>query len=215
MRWWHRWRPDALSRLGLEEGDEAQVRELTRVSAPAPTPAQRSQVELAVREVTGAAAQGMPQPWTDDVRQAGVATSDDLSDSLDAAVRSVDLTLRLPGWWAALTAVQVGLIVITLVGLVWLFALGVGSWTGSNVGAPFVGPMPLPTVLLIGGAVLGAVTALAARWFVRLGALRHRARVAAQLRSAVSAVAVERVIAPVAAVVIDHRTVREALGRPR
>ncbi|HEX2809454.1 MAG TPA: GTPase [Kineosporiaceae bacterium] len=215
LRWWRRWRPDALSRLGLEESDEAQVRELTRVSAPAPTPAQRSQVELAVREVTGAAAQGMPQPWTDDIRQAGVEPSDDLSDSLDAAVQSVDLTLRRPGWWGALTAVQVGLIAITMVGLVWLFVLGVASWTGSGLAAPFVGPMPLPTVLLIGGAALGAVSALAARWFVRLGARRHRARVAAQLRSAVSAVAVERVIAPVAAVVIDHRTVREALGRPR
>jgi GTPase Era involved in 16S rRNA processing len=215
LRWWHRWRPDALSRLGLEEGDEAQVRELTRVSAPAPTPSHRSQVELAVREVTTATAQGMPQPWTDDVRQAGVTTSDDLSEALDGAVRTVDLTLRRPGWWSALTAVQVGLIVITLAGLAWLFLLGVTSWAGSDLGAPFVGPMPLPTVFLIGGAVLGAVSAIAARWFVELGARRHRARVAAQLRSAVSAVAVERVIAPVAAVVIDHRTVREALGRPR
>jgi hypothetical protein len=157
----------------------------------------------------------MPQPWIDDVREAGVAPSDDLSDSLDAAVRSVDLTLRRPAWWAALTAVQVGLIVITLVGLVWLFALGVGSWAGSNLAAPFVGPLSLPTALLIGGAVFGAIAALAARWVVRLGARRHRARVAAQLRSAVSAMAVERVIAPVSIVVIDHRTVREALGRPR
>jgi GTPase Era involved in 16S rRNA processing len=216
LRWWRRWRPDALSRLGLAEGDEAQVRQLTQLTPPTPTPSQRSQVELAVREVTTAAAQGMPQPWTDDIRLAAAAPADDLGDSLDAAVRSVDLTLRRPAWWAGITAVQVGLIVVTLAGLVWLFALGVGSWAGrSGLASPFLGPFSLPSVLLVGGAVLGAIAALAARWFVMLGARRHRARVAGQLRSAVSSVAVERVIAPIAAVVIDHRTVRESLGRHR
>jgi len=216
LRWWHRLRPDPLSRLGLAEGDEAQVRALTRASAPAATPAQRSQVELAVREVTDAAAAGMPQPWADDVRAAAVAPDDDLSSALDAAVSTVDLTLRRPAWWAVLTAVQVGLVALTAIGLVWVLVQGIGALVGAGAAsAPSVGSISLPVLLLVGGAILGGVVALAARWFVRLGARQRRSRVAGQLRSAVSAVAVERVIAPVAAVVIDHRTVREALTRPR
>jgi GTPase Era involved in 16S rRNA processing len=216
LRWWHRLRPDPLSRLGLAEGDEAQVRALTRASAPAATPAQRSQVELAVREVTDAAAEGMPQPWADDVRAAAVAPDDDLSSALDTAVASVDLTLRRPAWWTVLTAVQVGLVALTAIGLVWLLVQGAGALVaGGAPSAPSIGPFSLPVLLLLGGAILGGAVALAARWFVRLGARQRRSRVAARLRSAVSAVAVERVIAPVAAVVIDHRTVREALARPR
>jgi hypothetical protein len=115
-----------------------------------------------------------------------------------------------------LTAVQVGLVALTAIGLVWVLVQGIGALVGAGAAsAPSVGPISLPVLLLVGGAILGGVVALAARWFVRLGARQRRSRVAGQLRSAVSAVAVERVIAPVAAVVIDHRTVREALTRPR
>jgi len=207
LTWYRRIRPDNLSRIGLEPGTEAEIRRLTAGAAgSASTPAQRERVELAVREVTSASAQGLPHPWADAVRSAAVATTDELRTALDGAVRAVDLTLRRPVWWTLLNAVQILLVVVAVGGLVWWLLHLAGA-----AGSPTVGGVSLASLTFVDAIGLGALLALAARWFVQLGA-QHRQGVAADaLTSAVRAVAVERVVAPVAAVLIDHRTVRTAL----
>jgi hypothetical protein len=210
-RWARRFRPDPLSRLRLG-GAEAEVRALTRSSLPAPTPAQRARVELAVRSVTSAAADGLPQRWAEAIRAAGASPQTDLSDELDLAVGSVDLELRRPTWWTVLDVVQVLLAVLAVVGFVWLAAIGVAGWLQlPSIATPRLGVVALPTVLLLGGLVLGLVLAAGARWIVRVGANRRRSTIAGRLRLAVAQVAWEHVVAPVSEVLNDHRAVREAL----
>jgi hypothetical protein len=199
-------RPDALTRLGLEASQEAQLRELTTIRPPAATPSQRERVELAVRDVTTATARDLPQPWADSVDSAAVATSDELSQALDAAVSRVDLRLQRPGWWPAVNVLQVALVAAAVVGLLWWLLMLTGV-----VGSPSVGGVSVASLLLVDAVGLGAVIAVGARWMVHVGARHRRARVAAQLRSVVSGVAIERVVAPIAGVVIDHRTTRRAL----
>jgi GTPase Era involved in 16S rRNA processing len=210
--WYRRLRPDSLGRLGLPEETEAQVRELARPSAPASTTAHRAQVEQAVRSVTDATVADLPQRWTDAVRAATVAPTDDLGRALDGAVAAVDLTLRRPSWWRTLQVVQVALVAITVIGLLWWLGLGIVRATGSSASGPSAGPLPLPAVLFLAGAVLGGIAAVLAHWTVRAAARRRRSQVGDALRTAITSVAAERVLAPVAAVVTEHRTARQALG---
>jgi hypothetical protein len=208
-RWWQRLRPDPLRRLGLSADDEAHVRALTRPDARAATPAQRERVELAVREVTEASAKGLPDTWARSVHDATVASSDELSDAIDDAVDAVDVSLDPPAWWHPLAILQTVLVGLSVVGLVW--------WLSTFAGAPSprLGSLSVPLLLLLDGIGLSAVVALGGRWLALLGAQRRRARVAAQLRTSISAVAIERVVAPIAAVLIDHRSTRQALEGAR
>jgi hypothetical protein len=198
-----------LRRLGLSADDEAQVRALTRPDATAATPAQRERVELAVREVTEASAKGLPDAWARSVHDATVASSDELSEAIDEAVDAVDVSLEPPAWWRALAVLQTVLIGVSVVGLVW--------WLLTFAGAPNprLVSVSVPLLLLLDGIGLSAVVALGGRWLALMGAQRRRARVASQLRTSISAVAIERVVAPIAAVLIDHRSTRQALEGAR
>jgi hypothetical protein len=70
----------------------------------------------------------------------------------------------------------------------------------------------LPTLLLVGGLLLGAALGLAGVWLVGRGARRRRAQAVQELRGAVAEVAWRNVVSPVEGVLGDHRTAREALA---
>ena len=208
-RWWKRLRPDPLSRLGLSKEDEAQVRDLIRPEAPQTMSAQRARVELAVRELTEASAQGLPAPWSSSVHTAVVATSDELSDAIDEAVSAVDLTAPSSDWWRLSAVLQTVLVVASAGGLAWWLL------TLAGVPSPRIAGTSLALLLFLDGIGLSAVLSIVGRWLAVAGSARRRARMDAALQVAVEAVAVERVVAPIAAVLIDHRSVRLALEGTR
>ncbi len=206
-----RLRPDPLRRLPVGSAAD-DVRRLARSSVPAPTRADGARVDLAVREVTAAAARDLPQRWGDAVRAAVPVPTGDLADALEVAVVGVDLDVRTPAWWRGLAAAQMVLAAAAVAGFCWLLGLAVVSWLSLSVRRPMsLGRVPLPTVMLLGGLALGLLLALVSRWFVSSGAGRRRARAQKALDAAVSAVAQAQVVAPVSAVLADHRSVREAL----
>ena len=103
-----------------------------------------------------------------------------------------------------------------MLGLVWLIVLGVVSWLRlPDIRTPDLGPIPVPTALLLGGLVLGFLLGLAVRMMAGNLARSRRARAAARLDGAIGAVARDRIIEPVAAVLADHRRTREALARAK
>nr|WP_255480319.1 GTPase [Quadrisphaera sp. RL12-1S] len=235
-RWVRRLRPDPLKRLHLTsssssggggadgaDGGTAAPAQLTRTSVPVPTASQRAQVSTAVRGVVTSVANDLPQRWGDAVRAASGPVSDDLADSLDQAVQTVPLAHPAPRWWGAAEALQVLLAVCAVVGGLWLAALGVVGYLQLPAPPlPHVGPptgsgyerwaVPLPTLLLVGGVLLGWLLAALSRSLVRRRAERLRRRVRSQLREVVARTAQERLLAAVAAVVARHREVREALA---
>jgi hypothetical protein len=217
-RWVSRFKPDPLKRLRVGPGSgtagDLDLKELRRSSVPAPTQAQRAQVELATRQVGTLCGEGLPRRWADAVSDAAAPPGPDLADSLDQAVTSVDLGYRHPLWWRAAGFVQVLLALSAVVGLLWLAALGVVGWLQlPEIETPMVGPVPLPTLLLLGGVVLGLLLAALVVPVARVGARRRRGRVERALRESISRVAASQVLQPVARVLADHRAVRELLAR--
>lgn len=187
---------------------------LARSSLPAPTAAQRSRVEVALRRVGQSAAQDLPDRWAQAVQTAAQPAVDDLHDALDQAVVGTDLALRRPAWWVVAGWLQRALALAAVAGLVWLVALGVTGWLRlPEPGTPYLGPLPVPTLLLVGGLVIGALLGVLVRAAAGPAARRRGRRVRRVLLDAVDGVAQQRVIAPVAAVLDDHRSTREALAQ--
>lgn len=238
-RWLSRLRPDPLRRLHLGLGSTGSAADgsagevgaapstsLTRTSVPVPTPSQRAQVSTAARRVADAAADRLPVRWGDEVRAAAGPAEADLADALDQAVQTVPLAAPSPRWWSAAAALQLLLALCAAVGALWLLALGVLGWLQlPQPPVPRVGPaagseyaalaVPLPTLLLVGGVLLGWLVALVAGRAVRRRAERLRRDLRERLREAVAVVAREQLLDAVADVLDRHRETRESLAAAR
>ena len=142
---------------------------------------------------------------------------EDVADALDQAVLATDLGLSRPRWWSVVGALQWLLTTAAMLGLVWLIVLGVFSWLGlPEIQTPDLGPIPVPTALLLGGLALGFLLGLAVRLMagnlrpgpggpaLRLGSTAPSARWPGT-----------EIIEPVAHVLGAHRRTREALARAR
>lgn len=220
-RWMTRLRAAPLRRLGLERiGADAvtgisrsDARVLTgRSSLPPPTPAARAAVEVTTRRIGARAASGLPPSWADAAQAA--ATPDDRSmvDALDRAVTSTPLHSRKPFWWGLGNVLQWLLAVVAVLGLAWLLLLMVLGWAQLHVDAPTIGWLPVPLLMLVGALLVGLLLAAIARWLAARAARRRAAVVARQLNRAVAEVADQHIMAPVRAVLAEHRQTREALG---
>ncbi len=223
-RWVAAFRPDPLKRLrlgddragttGISPSDVRTV--LGRSSLPPPSPAARSAVELATRQVGERAGADLPPRWADAVADAASPDDSTLADSLDQAVMSTSLRARDPLWWGFLRFVQLLLALAVVGGLVWLTVLAVLGYLQVDADVPQWGPLPVPALMLVGGLVAGLVLAALAKAFARVGARRRRDLIEERMDTAVAAVAKEHVRVPVARVLERHRQTRqqlEAVGR--
>jgi hypothetical protein len=107
--------------------------------------------------------------------------------------------------------------VVALAGALWLLALVVLGFFQLDevVPLPRVEGVPLPTLLVIGGLLAGALLAFVSRPLVGLRA-RRRARAAGRrLRAAIDAVAEEEVLAPMLDVRADAARFRTAVEKAR
>jgi len=223
-RWVRTLRPAQLKLLRLNQGasvrsggiSESDVRlVLGRSSLPPATPAARSAVALATRELADRAGRGLPQVWADAVTDAATPPRDDLADALDQAVLDTSLRARAPLWWNVFGILQWVLLIAAAAGFIWLAALAVLNWFQLHLDAPGIGRLAYPFLLLAGGLLLGFLLSLVARPIGRLGGRRRKAFVAARLREAVARVARDRLVAPVQEVLDRHRMTREHLETAR
>jgi hypothetical protein len=140
-----------------------------------------------------------------------------LADRLDLAVSGTDLGMGTPPrWWRAADIVQWLVLLVALTGLGWLGVDVALAWLQlPALPSVDVGRLPLPTVLLLGGVVLGLLLALLFRLLVRVGARRRAARARARLLAAVEAVAREEVLGPLGAELDAWRRLRGAVESVR
>jgi GTP-binding protein EngB required for normal cell division len=224
-RWGRKLRPDPLRRLRLdrvpsqvlEQVDPLDVREIVgRSSIPAPSASARSAVKLAALSLTERAADGLPVLWAEAVSDAAAPTDDRLYERLDRVVVTTPLRANPPLWWRPMGWLQWVLGLAAVVGLVWLVVLGVVGWLKlPEIDTPKIGPFPLPTLLLVGGLVLGGLGAWLARVLARVGARRRRELVGSRLRTAIADVATDQLVVPVREVLDRHRETRESLDTAR
>ncbi len=213
--WFSRLRPDPLKRLHLDLG--ASGKEFTgaaRTSVPKSTGVQRARVDTEVRALADQVGQDLAPSWAHAVRAASVSRLPDLNDRLDRAVASTDLGVGgLPGWAGLVRVLQYVLIVSALVGAGWLALLAFGSYARlPEPPTPEVASFPLPTLLLLGGIVLGLLLALVCRWLVSWTAKRRARSADRRLRAAISEVSAEIVVEPIRAELVSYAEVREGLA---
>ncbi|MEP6759753.1 MAG: GTPase [Sporichthyaceae bacterium] len=216
-RWLRKLRPDPLRRLRLGAGERREVRAMVRSSVPEPTPVQRAQVETAVRGVVDAAGMGLPPRWQEAVRRAADQRAKDLRDELDVTVIRTDLGVdRTPMWWRLTGVVQWLLVAAALLGAGWLGLLAFGSYLRlPEPKTPDWHGFSVPTLLFLGGVLLGLLIASVGRLLARRGARRRRRHAEARLRRGIEEVADRLVIGPVEAELARHETARTALDRAR
>ncbi len=210
-RWVRKLRPDPVRRLRLP----TEPTELVRTSLPGPSAVQRARVDTALRTLTDHATSGLADPWPGVVRRASTAGSAQLPDLLDRTVAGTDLGLgRRPRWWLPAGFLQAVLAVATISGLVWLLGLLALDWLRfPEPPLPYVGRVPLPTLLLIGGALVGLLLALLARRLAAAGARRRTRTARRRIRARVEQVADEHVLGPVQAELAVHDRLCAAVSR--
>jgi hypothetical protein len=220
-RWVRALRPAPLRLLGLNKDvtgrpgsfSQSDVRSvLGRSSLPPATPAARSAVALATRELGDLAGRDLPQAWADAVTNAAMPSGADLGDALDQAVVGTSLRQRDPLWWTAFGALQWILAIAAAAGLIWLVVLMVLDWLRfPEVDTPSLGPLPYPFLLFAGGLFVGFLLSLLTRAMGRVGGRRRKKLVGARLHDAVTQVARERLVAPVQEILDRHRRTRDSL----
>jgi GTP-binding protein EngB required for normal cell division len=216
-RWARRLRPDPLRRLHLD-GPAADL--AARSSLPAPTPVQRARVDIAIRQLAGSAAAGLPRPWAQSVRRIAAHEGDraaDLADALDQAVTGADLGVaKPPRWWRLVGGLQWLLAAGVVAGLGWLLLLACFAFFRlPEPPTPKVGDWPVPTLLALGGVAGGLLVAVLARWAARIGARWRGRRARLRLRERISGVAELLLLAPVEVELARWADARAALARAR
>jgi hypothetical protein len=223
-RWVRALRADPLRTLGLRpperrrEVDAPADSELIRSSLPTASPAVRAQVATATRTYVAAAAAALPGGAQERVNARAVAASAGIVDSVDRAiVRTVEV--RSARWWGVANVMQWLLLAVAIAGGAWLGLLALLDYlrmpTEGLVPMLAVGEfdVPWPTLLLVAGAALGLLLAVASGFAVRAGARRRAARVAGRLRDGIAAVAHDEILDEVDAELTALVTAREAARR--
>jgi hypothetical protein len=222
-RWTKGFAADPLRRLRLDRTggrppipvdiEGADVRAvLGRSSIPAPTAATVSAVDLATRSFLRDASDGLPVRWRQSVEDAVEGGDEGLADALDQAMLRTSLRARRPIWWLVVNVVQWALGLIAVAGLAWLAVLWVVGLLGvPRPDTPSVGILPVPSLMLVVGVLLGLGLGLLSRWWARIGARRRGVVVGRRLAASVAAVADERIVKPVDEVLARHRETRQHL----
>ncbi|MEV4352702.1 ABC transporter, partial [Actinoplanes sp. NPDC049596] len=220
VRGLRRLRPDPLKRLHLDtapESDAVSTDIVPRTSLPEADAAQKSAVGLSVRAVANRAAAPLPEVWTPALNNAARSRAADLPDALDRAVGQTKLGPdRTPLWWRVVGGLQLLLVAAAIVGLGWLLAgYGVRVLGLPPLDNPKLGVVPMPTVLLLGGLLLGILLWLLLKPIVEWGSRRARRKAEQRLRQSITEVGREYVVAPVREVLNAYAQAREALTAVR
>jgi hypothetical protein len=119
-----------------------------------------------------------------------------------------------PRWWSLVAVLQALLAAAVVAGGVWLLVLAVFGYLQVDdvIPTPDFRGIPVPTWLLLGGALTGIVLAFLARVANGLGARRRSRAAARALRRRVDEVAQELVIGPVEQELEAHEKLRSALA---
>jgi GTP-binding protein EngB required for normal cell division len=208
-RWIGKLRSDPLKSLRLDDvADE--IRGITTGSVSA----QSAEVANAVHALADGLSGGMHPVWRTAVHQAAKSRAGQLPQALSEDLMEVAPQLdRVAGWWRLLKVWQYVLVLAFLAGAAWL-AVGLLAPSALPASLQLLGDNgALLWVGLMMGSVLGlgALSGIASRNFVELGASRERERLEREMRRRVAAVSATMVVEPVERELARHHAFYTAL----
>lgn len=189
---------------------------LADLPGPGRTGAAEPRADLALRDYAEAVAGTSEPPWPVAARTAAFSERDELLDDLRRTVgrEAVNAGSR-PKWWTAVAWLQRVLAITAVVGLVWLIVVAIlGGFFQFDTG-PLLPPtpeaewMPLPSSLLIGGALLGLLVGLVVRIPLSGGAARRGRAARKAIERQIVEHANDRVVRHVSVVADDRATIHE------
>ena len=207
-RWLKRARPDPLRRLHLTSDPEA------RTSLPPPTPVQRARLETSVRGLAEDRAGRLPDPWLEVARRRAAESLPELPRTLDRVVATTETKSRPPRWWALGGALQYLLALTVIAGVLWLTALFGIAWLRlPEPPTPEWEGFSYPTMMVVGGTLVGIALAFGARIAARVGGRRRAAQVRRRLRVRLTEVAESDIVTPLNEELEAYRAFCDAVGR--
>lgn len=194
-RWIAKLRPNPLKALRLQD-----VADEIRGIASGSVSAQSAEVVNAVQALADGLSSDMHPVWRSSLNHAARSQAAKLPKALTDDLSEVAPRLdRVPWWWRLLKMWQYTLVAGFVLGVAWL-ATGLLLPGQAPLGVRLLGDTAaLPWVGLMMAAVLGlgALSGIAARNFVELGASKERERLEREMRRRVSAIAETMVVEPV------------------
>lgn len=214
-RWLTRLRPDPLQRLHLgSSGKRDEPAPVVAVSSlPEPTPVQAALLRSRAQDYAHQAGAHLPPAWRTEMLADVNDRLPTLVDELDSSLAQLHLPLRPPLWWKATSLIQLLGAALLLAGLGWLLAVWVAGFFQLHFDVPTYGYLPVPTLLLIAGLIIGGVTALCARIAARRGGQRRARKTAALIRTAVAGGVERELVAPVTRQLDDYDLFLECARR--
>lgn len=218
-RWMSRLKADPLRRLhlGLQEetksaskteksagmlgSDSENAPELMASSLPPLSAAQKAGMANAVRQYSKQMAARIDEPWKRSMKEAALSREAELPELLERDMVRIDYGLgRTRAPWVIFNALQWIALLSALVGVGWLTLISGMAYLQIQLPpapTPEGSPVPLPTLLLLLGILLGIASAGVGRLLTAMGSRYYARKLRGRLQTGVEKAVQSCVVAPV------------------
>ncbi len=218
-RWMSRLKADPLRRLHLGQQDEKKSEskaeksagmlgsdsenapELVASSLPPLSAAQKAGMANAVRQYSKQMANRIDEPWKRSMKEAALSREAELPELLERDMVRIDYGLgRTRAPWVIFNALQWIALLSALVGVAWLTLISGMAYLQIQLPpapTPEGSPVPLPTLLLLLGILLGIASAGVGRLLTAMGSRYYARKLRGRLQTGVEKAVQSCVVAPV------------------
>ncbi len=218
-RWMSRLKADPLRRLHLGQQDETKstskaeksagmlgsdsenAPELVASSLPPLSAAQKAGMANAVRQYSKQMAARIDEPWKRSMKEAALSREAELPELLERDMMRIDYGLgRTRAPWVIFNALQWIALLSALVGVGWLTLISGMAYLQIQLPpapTPEGSPVPLPTLLLLLGILLGIASAGVGRLLTAMGSRYYARKLRGHLQTGVEKAVQSCVVAPV------------------
>ena len=218
-RWMSRLKADPLRRLHLGQQDETKstskaeksagmlgsdsenAPELVASSLPPLSAAQKAGMANAVRQYSKQMAARIDEPWKRSMKEAALSREAELPELLERDMMRIDYGLgRTRAPWVIFNALQWIALMSALVGVGWLTLISGLAYLQIQLPpapTPEGSPVPLPTLLLLLGVLLGIASAGVGRLLTAMGSRYYARKLRGRLQTGVEKAVQSCVVAPV------------------
>ena len=218
-RWMSRLKADPLRRLHLGQQDETKstskaeksagmlgsdsenAPELVASSLPPLSAAQKAGMANAVRQYSKQMANRIDEPWKRSIKEAALSREAELPELLERDMMRIDYGLgRTRAPWVIFNALQWIALLSALVGVGWLTLISGMAYLQIQLPlapTPEGSPVPLPTLLLLLGVLLGIASAGVGRLLTAMGSRYYARKLRGRLQTGVEKAVQSCVVAPV------------------